>query len=478
MTHDNTEATRDRSRGRRRARISKYPTLSTLPNSAVIESVPVSSLRAYKRRLRKHDSTQIEHMKESLQAFGQVLPILIDDDGEIIDGHLLYNTLVALGYAHVLVIRLSHLTGDQVRKLRLSLNKIAEGAKWDVDELRLEVGELCVISTDEEFSIPGFEVAELDLLLSPDTKHRQVDEDDQIPAHDQSRRTISREGDIWLLGPHRLLCGDARNTTCFETLMRGEVAALVQSDLPYNVPITGHVSGLGKAKHQDFAMAAGEMSPAEFTSFLEATVSDATRHLQPGAILQLFMDWRHMSELLTAAEACGLEFINLCVWVKDNGGMGSLYRSRHELVFIFRKPGASHRNNVQLGRFGRYRTNVWEYPGMNSMQEGRDELLALHPTVKPVALIADAICDSTKRGDVVLDPFAGSGTTFIAASRTGRRACGIEIDPIYCDVAVERWERATGGTARHETTGLTRNELAGQRRRTRNRTRKRKETSA
>ena len=268
--------------------------------------------------------------------------------------------------------------------------------------------------------------------------------------HDQP--AVTRPGDLWLLGPsgvprHRLLAGDARDPAAIATLMGEEQAAMVITDPPYNVPIKGHVSGKGRARHGEFAMASGEMTEEEFISFLKSFLAAALMRTAPGALLYVFMDWRHLFEMLTAARALDLRLINICVWNKSNGGMGSLYRSKHELVLVLRLGDEPHRNNVELGKHGRSRANVWDYPGVNVFRPGRAAELAMHPTVKPVALIADAIRDVTKRGDLILDPFGGAGTVIIAAEKTGRRARTIEIDCHYCDVAIRRWETFTGKAA-------------------------------
>jgi DNA methylase len=216
------------------------------------------------------------------------------------------------------------------------------------------------------------------------------------------------------------------------------------ADPPYNVPIDGHVSGNGRIAHREFPMAAGEMSEPQFTDFLTTSLSRICAHTTAGALIYACMEWRHMREMLAAGRTSGCDLRNVCVWVKSNGGLGSLYRSRHELVFVFRNGKEPHLNNVQMGRFGRNRTNVWNYPGVNTFARNGSEL---HPTVKPIQLVADAILDSTKRNDIVLDPYLGNGTTLLAAERTSRRCYGIELDPLYVDTAIERWQRTSGRKA-------------------------------
>jgi DNA modification methylase len=237
--------------------------------------------------------------------------------------------------------------------------------------------------------------------------------------------------------------------------MAGRRAELVFVDPPYNVAIDRHASGNGSFRHREFAMAAGEMNEAEFVAFLTTSLRLLSRHSTSDAVHFICMDWRHLRELLAAGRQIYDALLNLCVWVKDNGGMGSFYRSRHELVFVFKNGKGRHRNNVKLGQYGRNRTNVWEYPGVNTLSRQNEEgnLLALHPTVKPVALVADALLDCSARGDIVLDSFLGSGSTLIAAERVGRVCHGIEIDPLYVDVAIRRWQRHAGDRAIHAATG-------------------------
>jgi DNA modification methylase len=243
--------------------------------------------------------------------------------------------------------------------------------------------------------------------------------------------------------------------------MENHRANAVFVDPPYNVPIDGHVTGNGAIQHREFAMAAGEMSKHEFISFLESSLGLLARYSQTGSVHYVCMDWRHMGELLAAGDRAYSELLNLCIWSKDRGGMGSFYRSQHELVFVFKNGKGTHRNNVQLGKYGRNRTNVWQYPSVNTFSKQGDEgnLLALHPTVKPIALVADALLDSSARGQIVLDAFLGSGTTLMAAERVGRVCHSMELDPLYVDTAIRRWQRYTGDTAVHCETGETFNVL-------------------
>ncbi len=324
-----------------------------------------------------------------------------------------------------------------------------------------------MLGVDFNLEVTGFEMGEIDLRIAAlDGEPAAADPADAIiePA---SSLPISNPGDLWRLGPHRVLCGSVLDIATFPILMGEERAAMVFTDPPYNVPIDGHASGLGAIHHRSFAMAAGEMSRPAFAVFLATSLRHLAAFSAGGALLYVCIDWRHLGELLAAGREADTRLENLCVWVKANAGMGSLYRSQHEFVFVFKtgvfKTGRGrHRNNVQLGQFGRNRSNVWHYPGVNSFARCGEEgnLLALHPTVKPVAMVADAMLDCTARGDIVLDGFLGSGTTVIAAERTGRRCYGLELDPAYVDTAIRRWQVLTGGTARHAVSGRSFDDLA------------------
>ena len=357
------------------------------------------------------------------------------------------------------MICLDDLTEAQIRAYVIADNKLAENAGWDRELLGLELKYLTELEIDFDATITGFEVAEIDILVGELEVVADEDPADAVPEVDESQPPVTRLGDLWQIGKHRLLCGDATDPDAYGRLFVGEQAQMVFTDPPYNVPINGHVSGLGKVKHREFAMAAGEMSKAEFTAFLSTVFSNLADASVGGAIHFVCIDWRHIGEIVAAGTEAYTEFKNLCVWAKTNGGMGSLYRSQHELVFVFKSGRAPHINNVELGKHGRYRTNVWSYAGINSFRAGRDEELALHPTVKPVGLVTDAILDCSKRGGIVLDAFAGSGTTLVAAERTGRRGYGIELDPKYCDVIVTRLDQVARLDATHAETGKTFAEL-------------------
>jgi DNA modification methylase len=367
-------------------------------------------------------------------------------------GHGRLLAIQQLGWKDVPAIRLEHLTPDQMRAYRIADNRLTDCSTWDERLLAEQLKALSEAELDFDIEAIGFEMPEIDLRIQ--SLGDLDDEPDSADLGAGDAPAVSQLGDVWQLGAHRIVCGDALDAATYVTLLETRRAAMVFSDPPFNVPIAGHVGGKGRVQHGEFAMASGEMTVEAFTDFLTQTVGHMTRVSVEGALLYLCIDWRHLIELSTAGKANALELKNIAIWDKGCGGMGSLYRSQHEMVFVFKAGDARHTNNVQLGRFGRNRTNVWQYPGINSFARNSAEgnLLALHPTVKPVALVADAILDASERGDCVLDPFLGSGTTVIAAEKTGRIGLGIELDPNYVDVAIRRWQRLTGKQATHADT--------------------------
>jgi len=390
---------------------------------------------------RKHRPTQIRAIARSIEAFGFNAPILVDKTNKIVAGHGRYEAALLLGVDKVPIISLDHLTEIQARAYLLADNKLSDRSTWDDNKLAIQLKELSDLVLDFDIEAIGFEPPEIDFRIqSLDSALEDADDRFELATGP----VVSRTGDLWLLGSHRLYCGNALDATSYDALSNGEKAAAAITDAPYNVRIDGHVSGNGRITHREFAMASGEMSEAEFADFLHQTFQRIIAYCRDGALIYSFMDWRHMAEILAAGRAANLDLLNLCVWAKTNGGMGSLYRSRHELVFVFKSGEDPHTNNIQLGRFGRNRSNVWNYPGANSFaRNSSKKQLESHPTVKPIALVADAMLDCTKRSDIVIDPYLGSGTTILAAERTGRRCHGIEIDGRYVDTAIKRWERLT-----------------------------------
>lgn len=406
-----------------------------------IQLRPIRELKPRPGNPRSHSRAQIRQIARSIEEFGFNCPILIDKDDQIVAGHGRFEAARELGLARVPTIRLEHLTEAQARAFMLADNRLAERSTWDRELLGKELEFLTSLDLEFDVTTTGFSTGEIDVLLNP-TADPPAAAEDEVP--EPLADAVSRAGDLWLLRDHRILCGDATAPVSFSRLLGWRRAQAVFVDPPYNVAIDGHVCGSGAIRHREFEMASGEMNPEQFTTFLEEALRPLARMSADGALLFVCMDWRHTFELTSAARRLELDLKNLVVWRKDNAGMGSLYRSQHELIFVMKSGQKPHINNVELGRFGRYRTNVWEYPGANSLRKDRRGDLEMHPTVKPVALVADAICDASNRDGIILDSFGGSGTTLIAAHKTGRRGYLVEIDPLYVDVTIRRFQKLTG----------------------------------
>ena len=426
-----------------------------LSNEQVVERIAIDQIKQ-PRSVRKIGSRAIALCKANLQRFGQPGPILVTETLELVHGEEMLIAAKELGWTAINIVRIRNLSDADRRVLTLALAKLPFLSSWDEDALRIEFTEIVALDLDYEIEdMTGFSTTEIDLVFNPGAAEPKADPLDRLPDPFPDGEIVSRLGDLWNLGSHRLHCADALEPGSYRRLIGEQRAAMVFTDPPYNIPIAGHVSGLGRVKHQDFAMAVGEMSSEHFTGFLVKFLENSAASSSDGALIYVFMDRRHLLELQLAARSAGLDIVDLCIWDKMSGGMGSFYRSQHEPVFVFRAGQAPHRNNVELGRHGRYRTNVWQYRGLSSFGRGRGEMLALHPTVKPVVLIVDAIKDCTRRGDIVLDPFAGSGSTIIAAQKAGRIGYGIELDPRYADTIVRRWQEMTGQCATLDETGAT-----------------------
>lgn len=425
-----------------------------------IELLPPSKLKPAKRNARTHNEKQVDLLANSIVHFGFIKPVVIDDRGRIVAGHGIWLAAKKLGLKLIPVIRVSHLSETQFRAYALADNQLATKSGWDRELLSVEFADLQVDLPEIglDLTMLGFEPGEIDAVLE-DFDDRAADPADEIPELDDGP-AVAQQGDAFILGRHRLLVGDARDLDAYEQLMQGEVAEMGIHDPPYNVRIQGNAGGRGRIKRREFACASGEMDSAQFIGFLKSTLGPCAHYSADGAVHYVFIDWRHVGEMLAAGAEVFDDLKNMCVWVKSNAGQGSFYRSQHELVLVFKHGHGSHLNNFGLGSGGRTRSNVWRYAGVNSFRAGRMDELKMHPTVKPVAMIADAMRDCSRRGSIVLDAFAGSGTTIMAAEQIGRRAFCMEIDPHYADVAIRRWQTFTKRDAVLESTGRTFDDLA------------------
>jgi DNA modification methylase len=424
-----------------------------------IEMVPLKSLKKSHRNARTHSKKQIELVANSFGEFGVINPLVVDSQNRIVAGHARAEAAQSIGLRVVPVIRVTNLNEIQLRAYMLADNRIAEGAGWNRELLAVELEELQIALPEIglDLNITGFEQAEVDSIIS-DFADGGSKATDDIP--EVAEKATAQRGDIFVLGNHRLMVGDAREREDYSRMMGSETAEMAFLDPPYNVVLQGNAAGHGRIKYREFAHGSGELTSPQFTQFLKDALGTCARFIRDGGITYVCMDWRHSGELLEAGEYAFDELKNICVWVKSNAGQGSFYRSAHEFVYVYKRGKAPHINTFGLGQNGRSRSNVWTYAGVNSFRAGRMDELKMHPTVKPVAMIADAMKDCSRRGSIVLDSFAGSGSTIIAAEQVGRRAYCMEIDPLYADVAIRRWQQATRKDAILQSTGQTFDELS------------------
>lgn len=432
-----------------------------------IERVPIGTIKDNPLNPRLHPARQVKALARSINEFGFVVPVLIDKDGMLIAGHGRVEAARTLKLETVPAVRIEHLTPAQQRALMLADNKLTDMSAFDEGLLAENFKLLEVEGLKLDLEVSGFTIPEIDMLLTKPQPADKPDPDDEMEAPGKEP-PINRVGDFWQLGTHRLACGSALDPEVWKQLMGGEKAVMSISDVPYNLKIRGNVSGLGKIKHDEFVMASGEMDRDEFTDFLETAFRLIAQHSVPGSMHFAFIDWKHLGEMQAAGEAAFTELKNVIIWDKacggPGGGMGSLYRSAHEMIFLWKAGRAKHINNVELGKWGRTRSNIFRYPAIKGFRHSDEgDLLALHATPKPVRLIADAMLDVSKRGDLVIDAFLGSGTAIIAAERVGRRCNGCELDPKFADVIIKRFERHSGEQAVHIPTGRTFAEIAEER---------------
>lgn len=423
-----------------------------------IQWVRVCAVKPNPRNARTHSKKQVKQIARSISLHGWTSPVLVDENFVLLAGHGRCLAAQELGLKKIPVIVLSGLNEVQKRVLMLAENKIAENAGWDRKALAHEMSELSGLLPEMnlDLEITGFSTPVIDALFN-DFIDQESDPADACPP--PLPKATSRLNDLWRLGEHRIMCADARIKASYRRLLPSSYAAMVFTDPPYNVRI-GETVGRGKTKYREFSFASGEMSSEQFETFLKRWMHHCARFSTNGSVHFICMDWRHMEEVNAAGKAAYHQLKNLIVWAKTNAGQGSFYRSQHELIFPFINGDAAHQNNIELGRHGRNRSNVWTYPSVNTFGTGRRNESLLHPTVKPVALVADAMRDCSRRGDIILDPFMGSGTTILAAERVGRRGFGLEIDPTYVDVTIRRWQDFTGQDAILDGTGQTFGEVA------------------
>ena len=420
--------------------------------------VPINKIGISEKRVRKSSRRQIARVKRSIETFGVCGFPLLDQSFCMIDGHAIVEAARKLGLKSLRCIILQDCSELERRALSIALNRLQERGEWDEQVLKLEYYYL--LESDFDLTLTGFEISEIDrVLVLDDDEPDGVDPFDRVgelPAQDTE--AVSRHGEIWLLGPHRVMSGNARSEKDLAAVTGDDTISVVFVDHPFNTPVNGHVR-VGKGRFEEFAEASGEMSDGEYEDFLRVTTANMAKAVKPGGILFLCIDWRHVEVLMRVLRGLGLELLNVCVWGKDKPGMGSLYRSQHEFVLVAKRPGAPHRNNVQLGAHGRNRSNLWRYAGATGGRKSEEDDFSLHPTVKPVQMVRDAILDVSALGEVVLDTFLGSGTTLLAAERAHRVCVGLEISPAYVDVAVRRWEKMTGLDARLSGSGQTFSEV-------------------
>ena len=450
LTHQLKAKSRRRREGSVRlhtAALAHAPRNDPLPNLDLVY-VPLEELRMPSREIRKLDPAHVREVARAIGTLGFCAPVLIGRDNAVIDGAIRVQAARQLDLGRVPCVRMEHLSETEQRVLRLAVNRLGEKGEWNLDELKIEFEEL--IFADAPIEVSGFALDEIDHIVLGEVDDA-IEEGPLSPEADAI--AVARIGNVFDLGPHRIVCGSATDPDTFRRLIAGDAPArLVLTDEPYNVPIAGHVTG---GRHREFAMASGEMTDAEFLAFNEAWMAALLPYLCDGGVFSTFIDWRGYPTVHAAAVKLGLKPLNLIVWSKTNAGMGSLYRSQHELLPLFKNGAGPHVNNIELGKRGRWRSNVWTYPGASSLGSDARRGLEDHPTVKPTAMLEDALLDLSDRGDIVIDTFLGSGSTLMAADKTGRICRGVELDPLYVDVIIRRFEAATGMAAILVETGET-----------------------
>lgn len=441
----NTKTAVRRDRHKAVARAASLSPTNALPNDLLpaltVEIIPISELKIPPRLLRQLGEEDVREVANSMQAYRVCHPALIGNNNEVIDGVSRIKAAERLGLRDYPCVRLEHLSKAEQRAFRIAANRIGARRPYDLPELKLELEDLML--EQQPIELLGFSTIELDCILLPDEPATLQDSEEEMQADGEDTPAVTRAGDLWQLGRHLLLCGDAKDPASYARLMGDARAQLAMTDPPYGVAVRNIVS----TRHRDFLEGGGGTTQADFENLITASFTQMRDYLVRGGMLLSFMDYKHVADLINIGKSLGMELLNLITWVKPQGGMGGLWRSQSEFVVALKRLG-DHKNNIRLGRYGRDRTNVWQVAGAGTPgTEARQLLKEGHPTPKPIDMLVDAILDVTDRGDIVLDPFAGSGSTLIAAEETDRSARGIELDPIYCDLIIRRWEARTGQQA-------------------------------
>lgn len=416
----------------------------------VVEYLPADAIRPNPKNPRRYTKKDERDLAASARVLGVNLPIGIDANGVIVSGELWYRAYIELGLPLIPAIRLDHLSPAEADLFMIAVDRFVDRSTFEPKALAQLFKDLSILNLDISLEVSGYPTAEIDLMIEGLEIAPVEDEGaEDIPPGP----AVSEVGDVWSLRnptsglEHRFLVGNAQEAESYVNLMNKERAAAVITDPPFGGKISNYLRGSDKATRREFVMGSEGRTPEELEQLLDPVCRLIRDVCLLGALVYVFMDWRGIEVLLRVGGRVFGDLKNLIVWAKTVAGMGSFYRSQHELIALFKVAGGTHRNNIQLGKFGRNRANVWTYAGMNT-PSGRltdeGDLRAMHVTPKPVEMIAEAILDCTERGDIVLDPFLGSGTTLIACERTGRRAYGMELDPLYADVAIRRWRRFTG----------------------------------
>lgn len=413
----------------------------------VVEYLSVRNIYFYEKNTKVHDEKQIIQIADSIECFGFNNPVIVDENGVLLAGHGRLCAARMLDMDKIPVVRLTHLNEFEKKAYRIADNKLSELGKFDTDMLKLEFSDIeaLAIELGEELSldVTGFDLKDIDVIMNEDKSEEAKSNEklENIPYISEDE-IITQPGDIWYIGRHCIICGDALQKDTYKKLLDDEKAQIVFTDSPYNISVS-KIGGKGKVKHSEFKMGVGELSSEQFTDFLKKIMENLCEYSEENSVHYLCMDWRNVFEMMSASKDVYSKMLNLLVWAKTNGGQGSFYRSKHELIFVFQNGTGSHINNIDLGKHGRYRCNVIECAGINSFGKEQNNL-KMHPTVKPHILIADILLDASKRGGIVLDTFLGSESTLIAAEKTGRVCRGIEIEPKYVDTCIRRYRECFG----------------------------------